>query len=179
MIHLPMLLTILLAATTALVLRQIWRGNAHRMNDASDLEGRTKPVDLIAFRNLMDPAQAQLLSGLLPVCEYRRLKRLRNGVAIGYVAAVYENSATLIRLGEFLQRQSDTSDEGAKIVELALKNRLAAALLLMKLAAGWLYPAGEFSTDVLTSSYSQLKESVNGILRRTRPLKSGHLLARL
>jgi hypothetical protein len=179
MIHLPMLLTISLAATTALVLHQMWRGNAHRMNDAGDLEGRTKPVDLIAFRNLMDPAQAQFLSALLPVREYRRLSRLRNGVAIGYVAAVYANAASLVRLGEALQRQPATAEEGAKIVQLALKNRLAAALLLGKLAAGWLYPAGDFSTDAFTNDYSQLKESVNRILRRTRPLKGGRIFAGL
>jgi hypothetical protein len=179
MIHLPMLLTILLAAATALVIRQVWRGNADRMNDATGLEGRTKPVDLIAFRNLMDPAQAQLLRGLLPVSEYRRLKRFRNGVAIGYVAAVYKNSATLVRLGEALQRQPDTAEEGAKIVRLALKNRFTAGVLLGKLVVGWVYPAGDFSTDAFTSDYSQLKESVNRILRRTRPLKGSHIFAGL
>jgi hypothetical protein len=168
-----------LAATTAFVIRHVARGSAARLNGAGDLEGRTQAIDLLAFRNLMDPAQEEFLRGSVSAREYRHLKRLRDGVAVSYVTAVFHNAAILIRLGEALQREPATAEEGARIVQLALKNRISAAFLLAKLAAGWLYPAGDFSTDILASDYSQLTESIGRILRRTMPLRCSQILADL
>jgi hypothetical protein len=178
-IFVPLLVTLALGLTTVLVIRQIARGDAKRMKRASDLEGRTKPVDVLAFRNLMDPDQDQFLRTSLPAPEYRRLKRMRNGTAVSYVLTVYENAATLIRLGEALQRQPATFEDGLRIVDLALKNRISAALLLVKLGIGWLSPGRDLNADVLTAEYSQLRENIVGILRRTMPLKSNQLIASL
>jgi hypothetical protein len=179
MIFIPFLVTLALGLTTVLVMRQIARGNAERMSNASDLEGRTKPVDVLAFRNLMDSGQDRFLQSTLPAPEYRRLKKMRNGAAISYVVTVYENAAILLRLGEALQRQPATFEDGVQIVNLALKNRISAALLLVKLGIGWLFPGRDLNTEALTAEYCQLRENVVGILRRTMPLKSSQLIAGL
>jgi len=178
MIYLPLLVIVALAATTAIVIRQVVRGSAQQMSGATDLEGRTKAVDVLAFRNLMDMDQDEFLRKSLAAREYRRLKRTRNRVAVSYVKTVYENSATLIRLGEVLQKQPATAEEGTRILDLAIKNRVSAALLLVKLRFGRFYP-GVLTTEALARDYSHLKENVSGILRRATPLKSSRILVEL
>jgi hypothetical protein len=179
MIEYSLFLIVALAFATVLVIRQIARGSAQRINRLDDLEGRTKAVDLLAFRNLMDPEQKEFLRSSLPGAEYRRLQRRRIGVAKSYVRTVYANAAIMIRLGEALRSNPATLDDGVRILDLALKNRISAALLLVKLQIGWLYPDFVLSTERLYIDYSKLKEDFGGVLRRTMPIKGSRLVAGL
>src|SRR3954468_12224157 len=112
MIQYSLLFIVALGLLTVLALRRLARGNAMQMKEVGDLEGRTTPVDLIAFRNLMDPAQKEFLRGALPTREYRRQQRLRVRVAASYAKKVYANAAILIRLGEALRLNPATADDG-------------------------------------------------------------------
>ena len=85
------------------------RGRASAVADASNLRGRTRSLDLVAFRNLVDPDEENYLRERLPRGEFRALQRERLRAALDYVQCVAANAAVLQRVGEAARRSEETS----------------------------------------------------------------------
>src|ERR1700690_1536060 len=70
-------------------------GGDSAVNRWEDLAGRTRPVDLDAFRNLVDPGEEDFLrSSLLPP-QFRAVQRERMRAALEYVRNTGHNAAYL------------------------------------------------------------------------------------
>src|SRR5579884_755502 len=119
------------------------RGHAGVVAGVSDLNGRTHPVNLAAFRNLVDPDETAYLRERLGPAEFRHIQRERLRAAASYVRCVAENAAVLLRLGEAARHSQDpqVARAGEELVNTALQVRLYAFLAIAKIRTGVLIPS--------------------------------------
>src|SRR5215467_2346300 len=101
---------LLITAIAVALLAILWfavRGRSAAVTDLSDIERLTKPVDLEAFRNLVDPEEEEYLRSNLSAADFRSVQRERLLAAVDYMTGVSRNAAVLLRLGELARRSSD------------------------------------------------------------------------
>ena len=139
------------------------RGRAESISDIAELQGRTQPIDLIAFRNLTDPAEEQYLRDHLAGREFRRVRRQRLWAAIAYMDCVALNAAVLLRLGEAARRSPnpEVAAAGLRLVNDALRVRLYATLARARFYAAILLPGVRVSPATLSELYEQMSGTVS------------------
>ena len=93
------------------------------------------PIDVTAFRNLIDPREEDYLRERLSPSEFRRIHRERMLAAADYVRGAARNAGILIRLGEAARHSSDpaVTVAGERLRENALHLRLFALQILPRL----------------------------------------------
>ncbi len=80
-----MITTLLMVTVSILVLAFLFwaaRGRSKAIADVRDLSLQTRPVDVAAFRNLIDPAEEDFLRANLALEVFRRVQRQRTRAAI-------------------------------------------------------------------------------------------------
>ena len=95
---LPFIL-IVVALAILLLLLYVEGGRNSSVNGVEDLAGRTRPVDLEAFRNLVDAREEDFLRASLSRDEFRAVQRERTRAAVEYIRNSAHNAACLLRLG--------------------------------------------------------------------------------
>ncbi len=103
---LPFILTVV-ALAILLLLLYVEGGRNSSVNGVEDLAGRTRPVDLEAFRNLVDASEEDFLRASLSRREFRAVQRERTRAAVEYIRNSAHNAACLLRLGEAASRSGD------------------------------------------------------------------------
>jgi hypothetical protein len=143
------------------------RGQAIAVSGVSDLSGRTQPVDLAAFRNLVDPDEAAYLRDHLTGTQFRKIQRERLRAAATYVSCVADNAAVLLRLGEAARQSQDpqVARAGEELVDTALRVRLFALLASVKIHTGILIPTLPLSPARLSDGYERLTGMVGRLGR--------------
>jgi len=169
-----MILPIVLVLASVLALMVLLfaaRGQAASVGQLDDLAGRTRPVDLEAFRNLIDPDEEQFLRDNLAAGEFRIVQRERLRAAAGYVASTAHNAAVLLRLGESALRSPDPeiASAGRRLVETAVRLRLNAMLCLAKLRVRAALPGVPVSVAGLVDSYQRLSGIASQLALVQRP----------
>jgi hypothetical protein len=121
-----------------------------------------RPVDLTAFRNLIDPAEEQYLRDHLPVGEFRAIQKERQRAAVQYVKAVGGNAGVLLRLGQAarLDANAEIAAEAESLVNAALQLRLASLLALTVLHLRILFPGRQVSLHSVAERYQTLTGKV-------------------
>ena len=134
------------------------RGRASAVVDVSNLPGRIRSVDLVAFRNLVDPDEESYLREHLPRGEFRAIQRERLRAALDYVQCVAANAAVLLRVGEAARRSQDPqiATTGQDLVDTALQLRVYALLAQGRLYVGILIPGLRISPVRISDSYEHL-----------------------
>ena len=168
------------ALLAAIFFIRVSRGHAEAISDIDQLSGRTQPVDLQAFRNLVDPAETEFLRRNLPSREFRAVNRERTYAAAEYVQRIAHNAAILLRLGQAARTNPDTEIARAaqSMVERSLAVRMLAMQVLIKLRIQAITGVDLFSLD-LYDRYGRLTESVALFTRLQRPAFSSQVLAML
>lgn len=157
------------------------RGRSVSVRNLSDLSGRTRPVDIAAFRNLVDPEEEDYLRERLPAKEFRLVQRERMRAALEYVQCVAGNAAVLLRLGE-AARQSEDVDvaaAGQELVNHALRVRLYALLAEGRLYVAILLPSVHISPAGVSDSYESLTGLVGRLGRLQRYAQTTRITATL
>ncbi len=121
-------LVIAICLLSILVVYRFVRGPAVRFEEAREIEKLIQPVDLAAFRTLIDPEEERFLRSRLPESEVRSLCRERAQVALGYVHVMAGNAALILCLAD---RASDSADPetaatGRELAVTALRFRVRA-----------------------------------------------------
>jgi hypothetical protein len=157
------------------------RGHGAAVASVSDLQGRTRPVDLAAFRNLIDPDEEEYLRANLPSHEFRVIQRERLRAAIDYVRSAAANASVLLRLGEAARRSDDAevAAAGQELVTHALRLRMYAPFAEAKLRAGILWPEARISHSHISDSYENMAGLVNRIGRLQHYPKTAGIMAAL
>ena len=175
-----MIVTIVLLVFAVLALAAIIaaaRRLSKRSTNLSYLEGKLRPVDVMAFRNLVDPQEEEFLRRNLPSNVFRSLQRQRIGAAVEYVGNVAYNAALLLRLGEAARASADPeiARAGRELVELALRIRIYALLAVVRFRLRMVLPGLKVSSAAVSNSYENLTGLVNRLGRlqnRSRELAS-------
>lgn len=178
-----MILTaILVAAGVGLAgfLFSMVRGNTAAKGTLEEVGTVTRPVDLQAFQNLVDPAEDEFLRAMLPPAVFRRVQRERLRAAIGYVERSAANAAVLLRIGEALAKDEPAiAAIGREMVAAALRLRVYALLVITILHLRVWMPSVSAPVHEISTRYEELRSQFGRLARTRRPADAGHLLASL
>jgi hypothetical protein len=120
------------------------------------------PVDLNAFRALMDRDDELFMKEKLPRAKFTRLKRQRIRVTVRYVGRIASNASAVLHVGE-AARQSSTPEvatAAAQVIELAAQIRLQCLVALAKLLLEYAMPSLQLTPAMLVPKYQSLRENV-------------------
>jgi hypothetical protein len=170
---------LVLLSLIALLLMYAVRGKASPVDALDDLVGRTRPVDIDAFRNLIDPAEEAFLRESLPVREFRAIQRERLRAALEYVGRAAHNAAILVRLGEVARLSLDPkiAEAGQQLLDTALRLRLYALLATLKLYLGIALPGAHLSAGRLVDNYQHLSSLAGHLAFMQHPARASRLPA--
>jgi hypothetical protein len=154
-------LAIVLVITAAVALGIILRLAVTRSLQAKASVGLAttiRPIDIEAFRNLINPAEDDYLRRRLPPAQFRVVRRQRLYAMAAYVHVVAENAAVLVRLGQGAVASGDARISGAaqRVVNdaLLLRRNTTVALVRIYLALAW--PNSGFAAIRVVDRYEQL-----------------------
>ncbi|MFZ3340551.1 MAG: hypothetical protein WA609_05455 [Terriglobales bacterium] len=150
------LMVAVLAALLLLFLTsQIW-GRYARSGEALQTEnGQLTAVDLEAFENLTDPEEEHYLRKNLSAAAFRRVQRTRLRVAKMYVAALWQNAAVLVAVGQSARSSADpaTAATGQEIMQRAIRLKIWCLLSLLRMDAALIFPAHVSPSSRLANQY--------------------------
>jgi hypothetical protein len=163
----------------AVIVLRVRRGTPQAVSRVEDLESKLEIVDLLAFRNLVDPEESRVLQEGLSPKMYRRIQRLRTRAAIAYVESVYRNAGLTIRLAEHLSRspQPEIREEAMRIQALSIRSRFLALISLIKLSTSMVFPAFGASVNDVAEGYARIADRVEALCTLTAPLYTSRIAA--
>jgi len=121
-----------------------------------------RPVDITAFRTLMERDDELFLRARLPGSKFTGLKRQRIRVTLGYVGRIAGNAAVVLRLAEPARHSQDpeVAQAAAQVMEMATNIRLQCLVAVAKLCAEFAMPSLQLTPAVLAPKYQTLRENV-------------------
>jgi hypothetical protein len=166
-----------LALTGLILLLLVTRGYSNSVRGLEDLAGRTRPIDIEAFRNIIDPVEEEFLRANLPTGEFRSVQRQRLLAASEYVSSAAHNAAVLLRLGQAGLHHADPTVAAAarQLVENALRLRIYALLSLAKLYVRFAVPEARLSSESLAENYQQLRSLAGYLALTESPARAARL----
>lgn len=142
-----------------------------QISPGAGLARQIKPIDIEAFRNLVDPAEDEYLGRCLPAGEFRLVRRERLRAMAAYVQAAGRNADILVRVGQGALSAGDaaTAEAARRLVDNALLLRRNAIFALLRIYVALAWPnAGLAATRVLRG-YEQLNGSAMLLGRLQNP----------
>ncbi len=173
---------ILVAAALALAgfLFYVARGSSSAKGTLEEVGTATRPVDLAAFRNLVDPAEDEFLRRSLAPAVFRRVQRERLRAAMVYVERSAANATVLLRIGEALAREdAESAALGREMANAALRLRVYALLVLVVLHARVWFPSLGAPVHEVSTRYEELRDRFGRVARTRKPAEAGRLVAAL
>ena len=155
----------------------IIRGYGGPIGRLEDLNGQTIPVDIVAFRNLVDPAEEAYLRGHLSAGEFRRIQRKRILAAASYVHSAATNASVLLRVGQAARSSADPQVAAAarELVENALQVRVYSIYVAAKLYLAALLPGSSVSLSRVIDQYQNLTETLARVTRLQSPTMTSRI----
>lgn len=134
------------------------KGRGFSVLASPDTKVQIHPVDVRAFRNLIDPAEEEYLRRNLSRSDFCAVHRERLRAAIAYIACASHNAAVLMRVGEAARLSAEPAivEAGEKLVDSALRLRLFALQATAKLYLGILLPGIRISASSLADNYERM-----------------------
>jgi hypothetical protein len=123
-----------------------------------ELNGALRPIDIEAFRNLINPAEDHYLRRHLPPPQFRTVRRERLRAMAAYVHVVSNNAGVLVRIGEAALASGDAqlAEAAGQLVNdaLLLRRNTTVALARIYLALAW--PYSEFAAVRVVERYEHV-----------------------
>jgi hypothetical protein len=169
-----MTLAIVLVIAAVLALAVILRVTLSRgLQVATDrsLADQLQPIDVAAFRNLVDPAEDAYLRRRLPAGEFRTVQRQRLLATAVYVKTANRNAAILIRMGQEAEASSNvhTAEAARQLVENATLLRQNATIAMLKIYVALAWPHASLGSTPVVQRYERLNVSAMLLGRLQNP----------
>ncbi len=128
-----------------------WFARSGRVPMSSELQ----PIDVDAFRNLIDENEQLYLCEHLPALEFRRIHCERMLAAIEYVKAAYANAGILVRIAQAAQDSPDpqVAEAAAKLFDNAVQLRWYAVQVIPRLYFKIVFPGTSYAPRNLFDQY--------------------------
>jgi hypothetical protein len=122
------------------------------------MTAQIQPIDVEAFRNLVDAAEDDYLRRSLPASQFRLVRRERLRAMAAYIHAAQANAAVLVSIGQAALAAGDahTVEAARRLVDSALLLRRNAAFALLKIYVAIAWPNSELAAAPVLYSYDQL-----------------------
>jgi hypothetical protein len=173
----------LIFAALAILLLLLYLEGGHNssVNRLEDLRGRTRPVDLEAFRNLVDPGEEDFLRANLLPRQFRAVQRERIRAALEYVQNTAHNATLLLCMGEAATQSADPSiaQAGKQLVDSALRLRVYALLSGANLYLRMMFPQRRLAFGKLADNYQHLSALAGQLALMQHPAQAARLSALL
>ncbi len=138
--------------------------------DAS-LAPHIQPLDIEAFRNLIDPAEREYLRRRLPGPEFRDVQRKRLVAMAAYVRIVGQNAKLLVDIGNQALSAGDpqTAEAARQLANNAHTLQVNAFVALCWIRVAWLLPDYGRSPLAILHGYERLNGSAMLLGRLQNP----------
>ena len=142
--------------------RQLVRGGSAK---------QIQPIDIEAFRNLVDPAEDEYLRHRLGASDFRRVRRERLLAMAAYVRIAGRNAAVLVRVGQSALAVTDpaTAEAARQLVDNALLLRRNATFALLRIYGALAWPASGLAATPVLRGYERLSGSAMLLGRLQNP----------
>jgi hypothetical protein len=142
-----------------------------RASSGTSLTAQIQPIDVEAFRNLVDPAENDYLHRRLPPAEFRMVQRQRMRAMAAYVKTAGRNAAVLVRMGQGALTAGDaqTAEAARRLVDNALLLRRNAAFALLRIYVALAWPNSGLAAEPILHDYEQLNGSAMLLGRLQNP----------
>ena len=165
-------IAIVIAAFLALVLiLRIAVSRSLQISAGPNLLAQIQPIDVEAFRNLVNPTEDAYLRRRLPPSRFRQVRRARLRAASAYVRAAGKNATVLVRIGEAALSAGDSriADAARVLVNdaLALRRNATFALIQIHIALAW--PNSGLAAETVLNGYGRLNSSAMLLGRLQNP----------
>jgi len=161
----------LLFAIAILLIGLARRRQSPLTNNLCDLEQRMEPLDVEAFRVLVDSNDRQYLREHLPGRAFRHVQRERMRAALDYVTVAIANAELITQTGESLREHGSAEERrlGRELLQAGLSLRIKAILVRCKLYICVLLPDFSFSIAQFVSAYQGLQSKLVSFNASTAP----------
>jgi len=144
---------------------------ALQLSPGAALQAEIHPIDIEAFRNLVNPAEDEYLRRRLPSSEFRAVRRERLLAMAAYIREASRNAAFLVRIGQAALAAHDmrTAEAARQLVDNALLLRRNATFALLRIYIVLAWPnSGLFATPIL-QGYERMSGSAMLLGRLQNP----------
>ncbi len=152
-------LFLVIAAALALVLiLGVTVSRALQLTAGSALESKVQPIDIEAFRNLVDPAENDYLRYRLSASQFRKVQRERLRAAAAYIRVASHNAAVLVTIAQPALTSADSATLAAAhaLVDNALLLRRNATIALLRIYFALAWPDSALAARPVLHGYEQL-----------------------
>ena len=169
------------AAIALAIILQIAISRSLQTSRTAGLGARIQPIDVEAFRNLVDPAEDDYLRLRLPPPRFRQVRRQRLLAMAAYVRAAGRNADVLTRIGHAALASPDARAVQAaqQLVSEAVLLRRNAALSLAKIYVAMAWPNAGVAASRVADGYERLNGSAMLLGRLQNPAVAVRLSAAL
>jgi hypothetical protein len=135
------------------------------------LAARIHPIDIDAFRNLINPAEDDYLRRLLPPAQFRVVRRERLRAMAAYVYIAGRNAAVLITVGEAALARGDARAAAAaqQLVTDAILLRRNTTVALARIYLAMVLPNSGFAALRVVDRYERLSDTAMLLGRLQNP----------
>ncbi|MGC2612039.1 MAG: hypothetical protein WA320_18325 [Candidatus Sulfotelmatobacter sp.] len=150
---------LVIAATVALgIILRLAVTRSLQARASFGLAATIRPIDIEAFRNLINPTEDDYLRRRLPPAQFRVVRRERLYAMAAYVRVVSDNAAVLVRVGQVAVASGDPRVAGAaqRVVNDALLLRRNTTMSLARIYLALAWPGSGFAAVRVVDHYEQL-----------------------
>jgi hypothetical protein len=152
-----------------------------QVSEGASLAGKIQPIDVAAFRNLINPAEDEYLRRRLSASEFRVVRRQRLRAMAAYVQTAGRNAVVLIRMGENAIAAADpqTLEAARQLVDNALLLRRNATFALVRIYVALAWPNSGLAATPILHGYERLNGSAMLLGRLQNPAAPVRIAATL
>lgn len=142
-----------------------------QISAGTNLAGKIQPIDIEAFRNLVDLAEDDYLRRHLTAWEFRQVRHQRLRAMAAYVGTARRNAGVLVRMGQAAQAASDapTAEAARRLVDNALMLRRKADFALFRIYVAMAWPNSGLAALPILHGYERLNGSAMLLGRLQNP----------
>jgi len=130
-----------------------------------------RPMDVAAFRNLVDPAEDAYLRRRLPASDFRLVRRERLRAMAAYVQSAKRNAEVLVRIAQnsTLAADAQTAEAARRLEDHAhlLQRNCTFAIVKIYIALAW--PNSSLAAAPVLQGYEELNHSAMLLGRLQNP----------
>jgi hypothetical protein len=130
-----------------------------------------RPMDVAAFRNLVDPAEDDYLRRRLPASDFRLVRRERLRAMAAYVQLAKRNAEVLVRIAQnsTLAADAQTAEAARRLEDNAhlLQRNCTFAIVKIYIALAW--PNSSLAAAPVLQGYAELNNSAMLLGRLQNP----------
>jgi hypothetical protein len=149
---------VVLAVLALVIILGVTVSRGLQVSGSSTLGQKIEPLEIEAFRNLVNPIEDEYLRRRLQPSEFRRVQRERLRAAASYIRVAGHNAAILVSIGQAALASSDTATVEAahQLVDNALLLRRNAAIAMLRIYVALVWPQSSPAAAPLLHGYEQM-----------------------